>query len=122
MTPEYGVGWDGYGEIVSVRPMVVNFGDFKFDIGDFTFDQRCIGEFIHIVIGERAADVVFHPVGELGVFLLPALQPRRVRHLELESSIACAQVSRDRMPGFSTRPQSTPGLIAVRYRSSRGAI
>jgi len=42
--------YDGYGEIISVDPVVADFGDFTFEIGDFTTDQRCVGEFIHIVI------------------------------------------------------------------------
>src|ERR1041384_5667478 len=33
--------YDGYGQIISVRPVVVDFGDFQFDVGDFTSDQRC---------------------------------------------------------------------------------
>ncbi len=42
--------YDGYGQIISVVPLVADFGDFTFEIGDFTTDQRCVGEFIHIVI------------------------------------------------------------------------
>jgi len=48
----------GYGEIVSVRPVVVDFGDFTFDIGDITSDQRCVGEFIHVIID--CLDLRFH--------------------------------------------------------------
>jgi hypothetical protein len=45
-------GWsyDGYGQVVSVRPVVVDFGDFTFEVGDFTTDQRCIGEFVHLIL------------------------------------------------------------------------
>ena len=50
--------YDGYGEIISVRPVVVDFGDFKFDIGDFTSDQRCIGEFIHVIVDRL--EITFH--------------------------------------------------------------
>ena len=45
-------GWsyDGYGQVASIRPVVVDFGDFTFEVGDFTTDQRCIGEFVHVII------------------------------------------------------------------------
>ena len=42
--------YDGDGEIISVQPVVVDFGEFRFEIGDFTTDERCIGEFIHVVV------------------------------------------------------------------------
>ncbi|MBK1790622.1 hypothetical protein [Persicirhabdus sediminis] len=42
--------YDGYGQITSVSPVVADFGDFTFEIGDITSDERCVGEFIHIVI------------------------------------------------------------------------
>ena len=50
--------YNGYGEIISVRPVVVDFGDFEFEIGDFTSDQRCVGEFIHVIIDRL--DMSFH--------------------------------------------------------------
>ncbi len=42
--------YDGYGKIVSISPVVIDFGDFSFEIGDFTSDVRCVGEFVYIVI------------------------------------------------------------------------
>jgi hypothetical protein len=50
--------YDGYGEIISIRPVVVDFGDFRFDVGDFTSDERCIGEFIHVIIDRL--ELAFH--------------------------------------------------------------
>lgn len=42
--------YDGYGQIISVSPVVADFGDFTFEIGDFTTDERCVGEFIRVII------------------------------------------------------------------------
>jgi len=41
-------GWsyDGYGQIVSIRPVITDFGLFKLDIGDFANDERCVGAWI----------------------------------------------------------------------------
>ena len=41
-------GWsyDGYGQIVSIRPVIADFGLIKLDIGDFTNDERCVGAWI----------------------------------------------------------------------------
>ena len=50
--------YDGLGEIVSVSPVVVDFGDFSFEIGDFSNDEQCVGEFIHIIIDRL--DLSFH--------------------------------------------------------------
>ena len=45
-------GWsyDGYGQIVSIRPVIADFGLLKLDIGDFTNDERCVGAWIHEAI------------------------------------------------------------------------
>jgi hypothetical protein len=36
----------GYGQIESINPIIVNFGDINLDIGNWTSDERIIGEFI----------------------------------------------------------------------------
>ena len=49
----------GYGQITSVAPVVADFGDFTFEIGDFTTDQRCVGEFIYVIVDRL--DLSFRP-------------------------------------------------------------
>jgi hypothetical protein len=36
-----------YGRILSLNPIVVDFGDIKLSIGDWTHDERVIGEYIY---------------------------------------------------------------------------
>ena len=45
-------GWKyiGYGEIVSVNPTILDLGDIQLETGPNTHDQRCIGEYIMIII------------------------------------------------------------------------
>lgn len=45
-------GWkyEGYGEIVSVDPTIVDFGTLRLEAGPITHDQRCIGEHIMVII------------------------------------------------------------------------
>ena len=50
LIPKGNWSYDAYGEVISVRPVVVDFGDLQFEIGDFTSDRRCIGEFIQVTI------------------------------------------------------------------------
>ncbi len=38
--------YEAYGQIVSIKPVIADFGLFKLELGDFTNDQRCIGEWI----------------------------------------------------------------------------
>ncbi|MCD4784350.1 MAG: hypothetical protein K8T10_11065 [Candidatus Eremiobacteraeota bacterium] len=38
--------YDGYGQIISINPVVVNFGCFPLELGDWTNDKRVIGEYI----------------------------------------------------------------------------
>jgi hypothetical protein len=46
-------GWayEGFGQIVSIKPVVVDFGPFCLELGDFTNDERCVGEWIVERIG-----------------------------------------------------------------------
>ncbi|ADB42919.1 hypothetical protein [Spirosoma linguale] len=37
----------GYGQILQIRPVIADFGDFKLDLGDWTNDDRVINEFIY---------------------------------------------------------------------------
>jgi len=39
--------YDGYGQIISINPVIADFGDIKLDIGNFTHDSRVIHEFIY---------------------------------------------------------------------------
>lgn len=38
--------YDAYGQIVSIAPVVADFGLFRLTLGDFTHDERCVGEWI----------------------------------------------------------------------------
>ena len=42
-------GWsyNGYGKIVSINPVIANFGHISLDLGDWTNDVRVIGEYIY---------------------------------------------------------------------------
>lgn len=37
----------GYGQIIQIRPVIADFGDFRLDIGDWTNDDRLIDDFIY---------------------------------------------------------------------------
>ena len=39
-----------YGKIISINPVVADFGDIKMEIGDWTHDENVIGEFIYFKI------------------------------------------------------------------------
>jgi hypothetical protein len=39
-----------YGKIISINPVVADFGDIKIEIGDWTHDDKIIGEFIYFKI------------------------------------------------------------------------
>ncbi len=39
--------YEGYGQIVSINPVIADFGDMKLELGEFTHDNRVIGEFIY---------------------------------------------------------------------------
>ena len=39
--------YDGLGIIVSINPVIADFGDIKLDLGYFTHDPRVIGEYIY---------------------------------------------------------------------------
>lgn len=38
--------YDGYGEIISINPVIADFGDIILDLGDWSNDRRIIGEYI----------------------------------------------------------------------------
>lgn len=38
--------YDAYGQIISIKPVVADFGLFRLTLGDFTNDERCVGEWI----------------------------------------------------------------------------
>ncbi len=38
--------YDGYGQIISINPVVANFGQIELELGDWTNDKRVIGEYI----------------------------------------------------------------------------
>jgi hypothetical protein len=39
-----------YGKIISINPVIVDFGDIKMEIGDWTHDDKVVGEFIYFKI------------------------------------------------------------------------
>lgn len=39
--------YDGFGHIISINPVMVDFGDIKLDLGYFTHDPRVVGEYIY---------------------------------------------------------------------------
>ena len=45
-------GWTylGYGQVVQVDPMIVDFGFLQLEVGPRTHDRRCVGEFVKIKI------------------------------------------------------------------------
>ena len=51
--------YEGYGQVVSIRPVVVDFGVLRLEVGDWTNDSRCVGEY------------VFVPIARLDLRLLP---------------------------------------------------
>lgn len=38
--------YDGYGQIISINPIIADFGDIKLELGNFAHDPRVIGEYI----------------------------------------------------------------------------
>ncbi len=45
-TPEK-CAYHGYGKILALSPLIADFGDIKLSIGDWTHDERVIGEYIY---------------------------------------------------------------------------
>lgn len=45
-------GWtyEGYGQITAINPTVIDFGVLTLETGPPTHDERCIGEFVRLVI------------------------------------------------------------------------
>lgn len=39
--------YDGYGKIISINPVIADFGNINLDLGKFTHDNRVIGEFVY---------------------------------------------------------------------------
>ena len=39
--------YDAYGKIISINPVIADFGDLKLNIGNWTNDDKVIGEFIY---------------------------------------------------------------------------
>lgn len=39
--------YDGLGQIISINPVIADFGDIELELGYFTHDTRCIGEYIY---------------------------------------------------------------------------
>ncbi len=39
--------YDAFGQIISINPVVADFGDIKLELGNFTHDSRVIGEYIY---------------------------------------------------------------------------
>ena len=37
----------GYGQVIQIRPVIADFGDFKLNLGDWANDERVISEFIY---------------------------------------------------------------------------
>jgi hypothetical protein len=54
-------GWsyDGYGIITSIKPVVADFGDIQLELGNWTNDERVVGEYI------------YWPIIELRIFRMP---------------------------------------------------
>lgn len=42
--------YDAYGELLSINPVVVDFGAIQLDIGDFTHDPQCVGEWVLVKV------------------------------------------------------------------------
>ena len=47
-----------YGRILSVNPVVIDCGDIQFDYGEFTSDERVVGEFVYFVITRLNLDMI----------------------------------------------------------------
>ena len=43
-----GKNWDyeGYGQILSISPVIIDFGDFELNVGNWINDHRVIGEYV----------------------------------------------------------------------------
>lgn len=39
--------YNGFGQIISINPVIADFGDIKLDLGEFTHDYRVIGKYIY---------------------------------------------------------------------------
>lgn len=39
--------YEGYGEIKSIKPVIIDFGDIELDTGNWTNDEKVIGEFVY---------------------------------------------------------------------------
>jgi hypothetical protein len=39
--------YEGYGQIISINPIVVDFGDLELELGEWTHDERVVGEYIY---------------------------------------------------------------------------
>ena len=39
--------YEAYGEIKSIHPVIIDFGDIKLDTGNWTNDEKVIGEFVY---------------------------------------------------------------------------
>jgi hypothetical protein len=37
----------GYGKIISINPIIADFGDIKLDLGEWTHDSKIVGEYIY---------------------------------------------------------------------------
>ena len=52
--------YDGYGEIVSINPIMVDYGDFSLEHGNWTHDEKVVGQFVYIKISRL--DILKMPV------------------------------------------------------------
>ena len=52
--------FDGYGQIISINPVVANFGDIELELGDWTNDKRVIGEYIFWRISRLNLNPIFN--------------------------------------------------------------
>lgn len=39
--------YEGYGQIIGINPVTIDFGDFELEAGDWVNDNRVVGEFIY---------------------------------------------------------------------------
>lgn len=50
-----GTEYDGYGQIISINPIIADFGDFLIEIGEWSNDERIIGSYIYWFIDRLIA-------------------------------------------------------------------
>ncbi len=50
--------YDAYGTVISIKPVVVDFGAIQLEIGDFTQDPRCVGEWVLVKIARLDMTIV----------------------------------------------------------------